>query len=126
MSKRGGNHPVRSSKQALVREAARTKRRPARKGKAGAAPSVPAAGAMPRAQMPKSPKVLERAHDREFARMNERKPPPSRVKVAGSDEQQPPRYLSDAARGILRRVARYALTPVVLARAVVERFRSHD
>jgi hypothetical protein len=122
MSKRGGHQPVRSSKQAPAREAARTKRRPVRKGKAAAARSVPAAGAMPRAELPTSPKVLERAHDREFARMNERKSP-SRVK--GPDEQ-PPRYLSDAARGILRRVARYALTPVVLARAVVERFRSHD
>lgn len=52
--------------------------------------------------------AARRKHDREYARMNERRPG-KRVKAG--------------ARGVLRRVARYALAPLSLARAVVDRFR---
>jgi hypothetical protein len=127
MSKRAGNHRdrdgTRSSKQALVREAARLKRRGVRQRKGGGSPGVQAAAAAPRAEALPSSTVLARAHDREFARMNERKAP-KRVKAVGPDEQ--PSYLTDAARGILRRVARYAMAPLSLARAVVDRFRGRE
>lgn len=137
MAKRGGNHPVPGffkvqggaiedrdvadlSKQALVREAARRKRKARPKRAAAAkkgatlAPTVDVA----------VPRAFERAHDREFARMNERKPP-RRVKAAGAQAEQP-RYLTDAARGVMRRVARVAMAPLALARAVVDRFFDHD
>ena len=120
-------HPVEDndvasmSKQALVREAARLKRRatrnkaaPAKRQRAATAPRVDLA----------VPPSLERAHDREFARMNERKPA-KRVKRSGGDGAQP-RYFTDAARGVIRRVARVALAPLSLARAVVDRFRDRD
>lgn len=140
MSKRGGNHPISGpsngqgghyddraralmSKQALAREAARTRRRAGRKTKLGQAPLEQ------RAQEPVVPSstVLAAAHDREFARMNERKPPrrgPSVERRANEAEQ--PSYLLDSARGLLRRVARVALAPLALARAVVHRLRDRD
>ena len=137
MSKRGGNHPVpghfkvqggaiedretaRTSKQALVRQAARLKRRPGAKGNSSVAP--PAQRAAEAATLP-SATVLERVHDREFAKMNERKPA-NRVKPSRREEQ--PRYFTDAARGLLRRLARYAMAPLSLARAVVERIRVRE
>ena len=56
--------------------------------------------------------------------MNERKPG-KRVKPS-QVETQHPRYLVETARGVIRRVARVALAPLALARAVVDRFRDHD
>jgi hypothetical protein len=115
------NEVAQMSKQALVREAARLKERGGRKRVAK--PAKRQAPALPKAKPLETPAVLARAHDREFARMNERKPP-KRVKAAPRDGH--PGYLSEAARGIMRRVARVALAPLSLARAVVDRFRDHD
>ena len=138
MAKRGGNHPVPGhfkvqggavedrdiasmNKQALVREAARLKRRPAKK-KAAAPKQKRAAMAQPvDVEVPPS---FARVHDREFAEMNERKPAKAVKRTEGDTHQ--PRYLAETARGMLRRVARVALAPLALARAVVDRFRDHD
>jgi hypothetical protein len=111
------------SKQALDREAARRKARPKRK-------RVVAAGkrrapVVPRAQPPHAPDVLARAHDREFARMNEQRRA-KRIKAANGNGNGHPRYFSDAARGVIRQVARMALAPLSLARAVVDRIRDRD
>jgi phage terminase small subunit len=57
---------------------------------------------------------------RDFARMNERKAP-KRVKPL-----ETPRHLTDSARDMFRRVAKFALAPIALARAVVGRFRDRD
>lgn len=108
-----------TSKQALDREAARLKRRAPKKA---AAPKRRRAAPAPKVEVV-VPKVLERAHDREFARMNERRPP-RRTEAATREEQ--PSYLSEAARGVIRRVARVALAPLSLARAVVDRIRDRD
>lgn len=129
MSKRARNHQnrdsARTSKQALVRETARLERRAARTRKGGASPGVQAASPpAPTVEPLPSSTVLAHAHDREFARMNERKEPKRVKSVLGPDGH--PRYLTDAARGILRRVARYAMAPVSLARAVVDRFRGRE
>ena len=142
MSKRGGNHPVpghfkvqggpveegvkaQLSKQALGRQEARTRRRAGRKTRLGEAPAAQRAKEPPKPKMPPSSTVLARAHDREFAKMNERRPP-KRVKASdGHAEVEQPRYLSEAVRGLARRVARVALAPLSLARAVVDRFRNH-
>ena len=121
MSKRGES--AQKSKQALGRQRAGLKRRAGRKGRFGAAPKEQRAAEAPRAGSMPSSTVLERAHDREFAKMNERRKP-KQVKSAGLERQ--PRYLSDTARGIFRRVARYAMAPLSLARAVVDRFRAHE
>jgi hypothetical protein len=138
MAKRGGNHPVPGhfkvqggavedrdiasmNKQALVREAARLKHRPPKKKIA--APKQKRAAAVPKADV-EVPPSFARVHDREFAAMNERKPG-KRVKPS-EGETQHPRYLVDTARGVIRRVARVALAPLALARAVVDRFRDHD
>jgi hypothetical protein len=116
------NDTARKSKQALVREASQLKERGQRKRaapkKARRAPSVVAKTALP-----ETPDVLARAHDREFARMNERKPP-KRVKAAADDGH--PGYLTEAARGVIRRVARVALAPLALARAAIDRIRDRD
>lgn len=113
------NDAANASKQALVREAARRKQRGQRKR--AATPKQPRrAPSLPTAPLPETPEVLARAHDRDFARMNERKAP-KRVKSSGGEAQ--PRYLTEAARGVIRRVARVALAPLSLARAVVDRFR---
>src|SRR5438067_2510026 len=91
MSKRGGNHPIpghfkvqgapveardaaRASKQALGRAEARKKRRAGRKTRLGEAPPAQRAKEPPRPKMPRSTTVEAAAHDREFARMNERRP----------------------------------------------------
>jgi hypothetical protein len=137
MAKRGGNHPVPGyykvqggavedrdiasrNKQALDREAARLKRR--------SAPKKKAASKQKRAVAPKVdvevPASFARVHDREFAAMNERQPG-KRVKPSETETHHP-RYLSEAARGVIRRVARVALAPLALARAVVDRFRGDD
>jgi hypothetical protein len=140
MAKRAGNPPVPGyfkvqggsvedrdaagrAKSALGREAARRQRRAGRKTKLGAAPKEQRAKEPPK---PKAhPAATVRAADREYARMNERRAPaPKRVKAAGEAEQ--PRYLSDTARGVIRRVARLAYTPVALARAVVDHFRERE
>ena len=109
------------SKQALVREAARLKRGGERKVAAKRA----VAAKVPKVELPPTPEVLARAHDREYARMNERRPARKRVKAAPVREQDYPSYLGSAAR-VVRRVARVALMPLALARAVVDRFRHHD
>jgi hypothetical protein len=120
------------SKQALVREAARRKR-------AGARPVGPAPkrkrAARPAAKEPiVVPESLSRANDREigreigreFARMNERGPRKQVKRAAPVRDSDYPTYLGATARGVIRRVARLALAPFVLARAVVERIRHHD
>ena len=71
------------------------------------------------------PPSFARVHDREYAEMNERKPAKP-VKRANDGEAHQPRYLSETARGMIRRVARVALAPLALARAVVDRFRDDD
>lgn len=113
------NDAAGTSKQALDREAARLKRRAPKKV---AAPKRRRAPAAPKVEVV-VPKPLERAHDREFAKMNERRAP-RRVEVAADDGR--PRYLTEAARGVIRRVARVALAPLSLARAVVDRIRDRD
>jgi hypothetical protein len=109
-----------TDKQALVREAARLARRAPKKK-----------AATPKQRRVAAPKVdvevppsFARMHDREFAAMNERQPV-KRVKPSVGEAQHP-RYLVDTARGVIRRVARVALAPLALARAVVELFRDHD
>jgi hypothetical protein len=116
------NDTAKQSKQALERAAGRRKARPKRK-------PVVAAGKrraplVPRAEPPQAPEVLARAHDREFERMNEQRRQ-KRVKAANGNGHHP-RYFSDAARGVIRRVARVALAPLSLARAVVDRIRDRD
>ena len=119
-------HPVEDndvasmSKQALVREAARLKRR-APKKKAATPKQRPSLASKVDIEVPAP---FARAHDREFASMNERKPA-KRVKRVNGDAYQP-RYLTETARGVMKRVARVALAPLALARAVVDRFRDHD
>ena len=68
--------------------------------------------------------AARRKHDNEFDLMNERKPA-KRVKPAPAQVPEGG-YLTDAARGMLRRVARMAMAPLALARAFVDRFRSHE
>ncbi len=129
------NDAAATSKQALDREAARLQRRGPRK----AAPAAKKARARIAPKVDVAvPAVLERAHDREvarvherdFGRMNERRSTRAqqadkRVKSAGGDGHQP-RYLAEAARGVIRRVARVALAPLSIARAVVDRIRDRD
>ena len=111
------------SKQALVREAARLKQRGATRKVAAKRAVAPKA---PKVELPPTPEVLARAHDREYARMNERRPVRKRVKAAPvRAEDYPSSYLGTAAR-VVRRVARVALAPLALARAVVDRFRHRD
>jgi hypothetical protein len=74
-------------------------------------------------------RVEAEAHGREYARMNERELP-KRVQRAvergnGSDVHQP-RYLSETARVVIRKLAKVAYTPVAIARAVVDRFRDRE
>ena len=120
-------HPVEDhditgmNKQALVREAARLKHRPPKKK--SATPKQKRAAAAPKVDV-EVPPSFARVHDREFAAMNERKPG-KRVKPS-ERETQHPRYLAETARGVIRRVARVALAPLALARAVVDRIRHHD
>ncbi|MCA1664471.1 MAG: hypothetical protein LC659_09415 [Myxococcales bacterium] len=138
MAKRGGNHPVPGhfkvqggavedrdiasmNKQALVREAARLKHRAPKKKAATPKQKRPVAPPKVEVEVPAS---FARVHDREFEAMNERTAG-TRVKSSNGDTQQP-RYLSQTARGVIRRVARVALAPLALARAVVDRFRDHD
>lgn len=122
------------SKQALVREAARLKRRGERRP-LPPAPRRKRAAKVAKAEPIVVPEALTRANDREigreigreFARMNERRPAPKRVRPATPlRDQDYPTYLGAAARGVMRRVARLALAPFVLARAVVEHFRHRD
>ena len=138
-------HPVEDGdtttlrKQALAREAARLARRGARKQ--AAAPKRRRAQAAAKVEVVVPP-AFERAHDRELAAMSQRRAA-RRVKPAGRErserdlserdrgerdrgEREPPRYLADAARGVIRRMARVALSPLSLARAVVDRFRDRD
>lgn len=115
------NDAASASKQALVREAARLKRR-APKKKAAMSRALPSLAAKVDVEVPAP---FARAHDREFAAMNERKPA-KRVKKGGGDDAHQPRYLTETARGVIQRVARVALAPLALARAVVDRFRHHD
>lgn len=114
-----GGHAVedagagRASKQALAREQARRRRRAGRKTALGEAPP------QQRTREPKAPSstVLARERpQRQYAQLNERQARP-----VGQ-----PRYLSDVARGVARRVAKVALTPFALGRAVVDRLRHHD
>ena len=138
MAKRGGNHPIPGhfkvqggavedrdlasmNKQALVREAARLERRAPKKKTAPKQKRAPIAKPVD-VEVPAS---FARAHDREFAAMNERKPA-KRVKRGNGDDVHQPRYLAETARGVLQRMARVALAPLALARAVVDRFRDHD
>ena len=75
------------------------------------------------ARMSKQALVREaarRKHAGEYARMNERRAPKRARPAAGVDQ---PRYLAERARGILRGVARLAMAPLSLLRAVAERFR---
>jgi hypothetical protein len=92
---------VHKSKQAVVRDAPRRKRR-------RAASSATASN---------------QAHDREFSRMNERRTP-EHVHAAARGDQPP--YLGERARGLIRRVARLAMAPLSIARAVVDRLRDRD
>lgn len=116
------NNAAKVSKQALDRERVQRKARPKRK------PAVAAgkrrAPVVPRTEPLHAPEVLARAHDRDFARMNEQRRD-KRVKAANGNGHHP-RYFSDAARGVIRRVARVALAPLSLARAVVDRIRDRD
>ena len=140
MSKRGANHPIpghfkiqggavedrdktRMSKQALVREAARLAQRAGRKAAPARAAKRPRPKAAPKAKLPPASSVLASAHDREFARMNERR---RWRQVAPPQRAVEPRYLGEAARGLVQRLVRLALAPFVLARAVVDHFRGRD
>lgn len=114
------NDVAKLSKQALDREAARLGRRAARKP---AAPKRTRARVAPKPDLV-VPEALERAHDRDFARMNERRRAPQHSRPAGGADH--PGYLAEAARGVIRRVARVALAPLSIARAVVDRIRDRD
>jgi hypothetical protein len=148
MSKRAGNPPVpgffkvqggavedrdstRASKQSLAKETARRKRRAGRKTKLGAAPKEqrrkePVAPSSP---VLTTARQRETEHAREYQRMNERRPG-KQVKQAEPPAQERamdhPGYLSDVALGMVRRVARFALAPLTLARAVVDRLRDRE
>jgi hypothetical protein len=119
---------TRASKEALGREEARYERRVARKPRAATAPKQARKKAPPVA----ASEVLARAHDRElsreFERMNERRPQrrSRRAAAVEPDPSPPPRYLGQAARGMLQRAMRFALWPIGVARAVLERIRDHD
>jgi hypothetical protein len=67
--------------------------------------------------------AARRKHAGEYARMNERRAPKRVKPVAGVDQ---PRYLAERARGVLRSVARLALAPLSLVRALAERFRGRQ
>ena len=114
------NDITKLSKQALERDAGRRKARAKRKAPVAAKRRAPVVA---RAEAPHTPEVLARAHDREFASMNEQRPP-KRVKAVPGNGH--PRYFSDTARGVIRRAARLALAPLSLARAVVDRIRDRD
>jgi hypothetical protein len=78
------------------------------------------------ARMSKQALVREaarRKHASEYARMNERRAPKRATPAASVDQ---PRYLAERARDILRGVARLAMLPFALARAVAERFRDRQ
>jgi hypothetical protein len=145
MSKRGSNHPIPGfykvqgglvedrdttsmSKQALVREAARLKKRAGGKQALGAAAKRPRKNKVATPAPPaESSSVLARVHDREFAQMNERRqkrPAPARDRQGASTA--PPPVAGDGARGLVRRAMHYAMTPWVIARAVVDHFRDRD
>lgn len=113
------------SKQALVREAARLKRRPITP-----APRRKRAAKVAKPEPIVVPEALVRANDREigreFARMNERRQPRRVARAEPLRDEDYPTYLGGAARGVIRRVVRLALTPLVLARAVVDHFRHHE
>ena len=110
------------SKRALDREAARRKQKGVAKQ---AAPKRVRAKAAARVEIPPTPEVLAREHDRQFARLNERRRP-KKVKPAPVRAQDYPSYLGATARGVIRRAARLALTPLALARAVVDRVRHRE
>jgi hypothetical protein len=114
------------SKQALVREAARLRRRPVTP-----APRRKRAAKVVKPEPIVVPEALTRANDREigreFARMNERRPVSRRVaRPAPLRAEDYPSYLGGAARGVMRRAVQLALTPFVVARALVEHFRHHE
>jgi hypothetical protein len=142
MSKRAGNHRRRSTKASQhspAQEAARRQRRAGRKTKLGQAPKRERAR---EPQAPESPvqataKQREAEHARAYQRMNERERQAARrVKPVAErsasdvepygDQGERPRYLSDLARGMVRRVSRLALAPLTLARAVADRLRNRD
>ena len=119
----GGDAGAAGKTKAFARAAAAGRgRRAGRKAKRSAAPKPQPARKPSGAGAPRSSKALA-AQGREFARMNERRPP-KRVKSGGGVE--PPRDLERTTRSILRRVGRYALAPVALARALVDRLRDRD
>jgi hypothetical protein len=148
MTKRGPNHPIpghfkvqggpvedrdraRASKQAVGRQEARKRRRAGRKTTMGEAPPEQRAKEPPKPHARPSAKVpAEAHHPDEYARMNERRTAPKQarraVELREDEAAEHPIYLTDVARGVLRRVARYALAPVSLARAVVGRWRHRD
>src|SRR5262249_20680752 len=116
MRKRGGSgtRARGPSKQPVAGRATTRKRSPAKRKE----PVRPPAGAKgPRPALPSLPNAPVAAaplQQGEFERMNERRVD-RRVKAAEGARTQlsdQPRYLVDAARGILRRVARYARAPV--------------
>ncbi|HXU67896.1 MAG TPA: hypothetical protein VN947_01140 [Polyangia bacterium] len=114
---------AKASKRALDREAAR------RKQKAAARPAAAVrrvrAKAASKVEIPPTPEVLAREHDRDFQRMNERRAV-KKVKPAPVRREDYPSYLGATARGVIRRVARLAFAPLALARAVVDRVRHRD
>ncbi|HEY2748657.1 MAG TPA: hypothetical protein VGL86_28750 [Polyangia bacterium] len=123
------------SKRALVREAARLKQKggplttaPKRKRAPKPGKSEPAVvpAAVTRASDREIGRAVGREVGREFARMNERRAPRRVKRAAPVRERDYPTYLGAATRGIVRRVARMALAPFALARAVVERLRKHE
>jgi hypothetical protein len=119
---------TRLSKEALDREAARLGRRAAKRPKAPKRRRAPAA---PKVEVVVPPSFAQ-AHDRELMsprRAPRRVTPPAPAPAAARGrpaEAELPRYLVDTARGVIRRVARVALSPLALARAVVDRFRDRD
>lgn len=103
MRKHGGNHSASGHQQAPARAKVGHKRART-KGK-------------------RAPTPAERAHAHEFSRMNERRAP-VHAHAAAHDELPP--YLGERARGLIRRLARLAMAPLSIARAVVERLRDRD
>ena len=74
--------------------------------------------------MPPTPEVLARAHDREFARMNERRPRKPGAGASRCASRTIRATLGVGARIVPRGWRRVALAPLALARAVVDRIRS--
>jgi hypothetical protein len=139
MGKRNANHPgffkvkgaaiedrdiAGMAKQALDRSAARRKQKGLVRKKAVAPKRARKVSGLATEPFTEPPEAMARQHDRDFARMNERRPAVRRKATPVHDEDYPS-YLGATARGVIRRMVRLALTPFAVARAVAHEIRLH-